>query len=214
MLMQEYVLKLKFLEPVLGSQSTRDVMSEFVYKDSLPEDEAVALPRDLERGTTVFHKDAESGQIHLLNYMLKGFLKESARIQNGMKGNPKNFRSKIENCCFVLPRKLYVYTPEGKKATETEFLERPLRAMTAQGPRVALARSEQLPDGCYLYAKLHVLAGSEVNDLKLIKGLLAYGRFQGLGQWRSGGYGTFAYQIEPGEQYEMGEDEDQGVEND
>ena len=75
-----------------------------------------------------------------------------------------------------------------------EFLERPLRAETAQGPRVALARSEMLPSGTKISCGITVLG--EVISEKALREILDYGYWQGLGQWRNGGWGRFRYVLE------------------
>lgn len=74
-------------------------------------------------------------------------------------------------------------------------IERPLRASTPQGERVALARSDTAPAGTRLIFTLKVLGDDAVNEATLHE-WLSYGEYQGLGQWRSGGYGRFEYALE------------------
>ena len=71
-------------------------------------------------------------------------------------------------------------------------LERPLRASTAQGDRVALARSDTCPAGTQI--EFDVLILGQVTQ-SLLEEWLEYGRLRGLGQWRNGGYGTFEFEI-------------------
>lgn len=190
-----YKLKVIFLTPVLGSQPTRDVATEFLAKKNgfttLPEDEIELLPDALERGTTVFHR-LPDGSPCVMNYHLLGFLKEAGKVQNGrVTGGVKALRSKVSSNVFVSPRFLQLHVPEGGGV---DYLERPLRAETAQGPRVALARSEQLPEGTWFTAGLEILQGEISEDV--LRDLLDYGYFRGLGQWRnSGAYGTFRYEL-------------------
>jgi hypothetical protein len=190
-----YKLKVILDTPLLGSQPTRDVASEFIAKKNgfgaLPEDEIELLPDALERGTTVFHRLAD-GSPCLMNYHLLGFLKEAGKVQNGkVTGGVKALRSKVSQGIFISPRFLPVYIPAGKGI---DYLERPLRAETALGPRVALARSEMLPEGTWFTCMLEVLAG-EITE-EVLRDLLDYGWYRGLGQWRnSGAYGTFRYEL-------------------
>jgi hypothetical protein len=171
------------------------VASEFLAKkagfETLPEDEVELLPDALERGTTVFHRLLD-GRACLMNYHLLGFLKEAGKVQNGkVTGGVKALRSKVSQGIFISPRFIPLCVPAGE---DVDYLERPLRAETAMGPRVALARSEMLPAGTSFTCGLEVLAG-EITE-EVLRDLLDYGWFRGLGQWRnSGAYGTFRYEL-------------------
>lgn len=186
-------VKVTFVTPVLGSQPTRDVASEFIaskFVDNageLPSDEAETLPESLERGTTVFHKI--NGKPVFFDYQVKGFIKEAGRTFNGLSG-VKALRSKIDSMVFVTPRTIELHMPEG---TEIEYLERPLRAETAQGPRVALARSEMLAAGTWFEFEMEVFKGPVNADI--LRDLFTYGKYKGLGQWRNGGYGRFEFEL-------------------
>lgn len=185
-----YDLNVVFITPVLGSQPTVNVASEFIAKraglEDLPEDEARMLPEELQRGTTVFHRSAD-GTPCLIDYQIKGFLKEAGSVFNGKLG-VKNLRSKIDNYVFITPRIIHL-----EPAGEMTYLERPLRAMTMQGPRVSLARSEMLPETTSFKCHVRIIE-SEVS-LGLLCALLDYGAMKGLGQWRNGSYGQFEYKI-------------------
>lgn len=74
-----------------------------------------------------------------------------------------------------------------------DYLERPIRCETAQGPRVAIARSEMLPAGTTLEFDMEVLDG-ELSEA-LLRELMDYGYYAGLGQWRGGGCGRFRYEM-------------------
>jgi hypothetical protein len=193
---ETYKLKVIFLTPVLGSQPTKDVASEYIAKkngmEHLPEDEEQLLPDLLEEGTTIFHRDAKTGAPLLMNYHVLGFLKEAARVQNGqVTGGVRNLRSKVEQRVFISPRFLPLVLP---KDGELDYLERPLRAETAKGPRVALARSEMLPEGTSFSCGITLLKG-EISET-ILEELLDYGMFRGMGLWRnSGAYGTFRYEL-------------------
>jgi hypothetical protein len=197
--MQKYRLVLTFSEPLLGSQPQREVATEFLRKKALDAgategevDETIdSIPEAIEKGTTGFHRDA-AGDPALWNYQVKGFLKEAGLVFNGAgnSGGVKNLRSKVAATVFVGPRLIPLRVPDGGGVT---INERPLRAMTQQGPRVGLARSEELPAGTSISAELSVLK-PEITE-GLLRELLDYGQFIGLGQWRSGSWGTFTYEL-------------------
>lgn len=187
-------VKVTFLTSVLGSQPQKDVATEYLGAKnvenggSLPDDEIETLPEMLEKGTTAFHKNSE-GKPLIFDYQIKGFLKEAGRIFNGLQ-DVKALRSKIENFVFVTPRLTEIHLPEG---AEIGYCERPLRAETAQGPRVALARSEELPAGSWFEFTLEIFKSQVDEDL--IRELMTYGEYKGLGQWRNGGHGRFTFEF-------------------
>jgi hypothetical protein len=74
------------------------------------------------------------------------------------------------------------------------YLQRSLRAETAKGPRVALAKSEQLPAGTKFRFVLLIDDKSPVTEDKLIL-LFDRGAMKGLGQWRNADYGKFMYKL-------------------
>ena len=70
--------------------------------------------------------------------------------------------------------------------------QRPLRAQTMQGERVALASSETVPAGSSMTFEIKMLTDGHE---KAVKEALDYGRFRGFGQWRNSGKGIFHYEI-------------------
>lgn len=186
-----YTLEITFTQPILGTQPHKDVAMDHLRKkaqdkgaDILP-DEQETLSEMVEKATTVFHKD--EGKPVYFDYHIKGFLKESGRIQNPI-GNLKNVRGKVNDYVFVTPRMIELILPEN---AEIAYLERPIRAMTAQGPRVSVIRSEMLPVGTKLICEIKLL--NEVISENVLRKILDYGQFCGLGQWRNGSYGRFEY---------------------
>lgn len=201
-----YRVRIVTIEPLLGTQPQKDVATEFITSRfaervkaagistndaDLPEDELGTLTEQLEKGTTVFHR--LNGAPIYYDYHVKGFLKESAQVQNGSDGvgGVKNLKSKVNNLVFVFPRQIALHIPDGGTI---EYLERPLRAQTMQGPRTSLARSEMLPVGTWFECEIRVLSG-EIKE-KAIRSLLDYGELKGLGQWRNGSYGRFEYTLD------------------
>ena len=90
---------------------------------------------------------------------------------------------------FVEPRKIPMQLPDGAGLGE---LQRPLRASTAQGERVALACSETAPAGTVQEFDVVLLK----EDLEpYVLEWLDYGAYHGIGQWRNSGAGRFTYEI-------------------
>ena len=200
-------IKIKFTEPLLGSlPGNKTVAHDFIRgkmaddakqqgQDIAPEllEEDLTLPEAVEKGTTVFHRD-EKGQPIMYNYQLKGMLKEAAEKLNGLDGI-KNLRSKLQSYVYVSPRRSTI-----KYKGEIGILERPLRGMTAQGPRVSLARSEMIPAGAEVEFEIKIIdPPSEKMRIskELFLKLLDFAQNLGLGQWRNSNvYGQFEYSVE------------------
>lgn len=199
-----YHLKVKFTEPVLGSAPSKEVATKFLFDkareagvdDSALDEEFETLQDVVEQGTTTFHRDEDGNEI-LWDFHVLGFLKHAGNILNRDKsvGGVTNLRNKIGQQVKVVPRKIVLNVPEEKRTGE--YLERSLRAQTARGPRTALARSEQVPAGTTFECELRVVkvAKQEVTE-DVLRTVLDYGEWQGFGQWRSGGYGRFEYELE------------------
>ena len=71
--------------------------------------------------------------------------------------------------------------------------QRPLRASTPQGERVALAHSETVPAGATVEFTIVILK----DDMETaVREWLDYGRLRGIGQWRNSGKGRFEWEEE------------------
>lgn len=79
-----------------------------------------------------------------------------------------------------------------KTKPKVGICERPLRAQTAQGERIALARSDTCPPGTVIEFDLVILGG--VSEA-LLREWLDYGALRGLGQWRNSGKGRFSHEL-------------------
>jgi len=126
------------------------------------------------------------------DYMLKGFFKDACgalRVVEGTKSKGvKAYKKNIDGLIFPAPRKVRFQLPEGGFIG---VCERPLRVQTMQGERVALARSETVPEGSTLDFEITYLT----EDLwPWIEEMLNYGRLRGLGQWRNSGKGRFSWE--------------------
>jgi hypothetical protein len=181
----QYKVNIEILEDLLGGQpKNKQVYAKYIAtKAPTPEngEEEVQDVQEIEeRGWTGFPTDDEG--VHLWDYQVKGFLTESARCLKTW-GNLKQLQDKVKRYVFVSPRKIRLPKTDG-------VLERPLRAMTAQGPRVTVTRSDLIKAPFQLSFTVDVLEGAGITE-GTVKSLLSYGEYMGLGQWRSGSHGRF-----------------------
>ncbi len=63
-----------------------------------------------------------------------------------------------------------------------------------QGPRVTLVRSDYVEAGTEFKATIRIISNKEVTA-NIIREILAYGQFRGLGQFRNGSYGQFSFDM-------------------
>lgn len=187
-------LAITLTEPLLGTApKDQEVYASYIATKAPPgvdaSEEAATTEETEERGWTGFHADDHG--LFLYDYQLKGFLKEAGNALKGALGKTA-LKSKLERSVFVFPRRLFL----GKDKPDG-VLERPLRAMTAQGPRVTLSRSDYVEAGTEFSAEL-VLLPLHPKDVTedVLRSILDYGQFIGLGQWRGGSYGRFTYTLE------------------
>lgn len=193
-----------FVDPVLGTcPNDRNIFTQFIAGKNPTasvegiEDEINALPDPLvdedgvpvdEKGITVFPRTLE-GIPFIFDYQWKGFFKEKCKF---LKKDAKSRSAKLANhlkvidgSVFVQNRQNPIILPEGGEIT---LCQRPLRAQTAQGERVALSCSEEIPAGSI--CNFTVIC--EYDELVLlVKEWLDYGILHGTGQWRNSGKGRF-----------------------
>jgi len=184
--MEKSIVTIELMTPMLGTvPKDKEVYATYIATKrelGVDEEEIETVEETEEKGWTGFHTD-EKG-LFVYDYLVKGFLKNAGNVlKDELK--IKNFKSKLSNYCFVFPRIIYLGVDKADGV-----LERPLRAQTQQGPRVALARSDYLKEGRRITFEIGLLKHKEVS-MQTIKDLLSYGELQGLGQFRGGGYGRF-----------------------
>ncbi len=182
-----YNLSIELLEDLLGTcPSQKNIYSDFVASKAPKledaEEEIASLEEIEAKGHTTFLKD-EKGNPVLMDYAFKGFLKESGRTLKQF-GLVKQLQDKISRYVFVMPRRITLPPISG-------VFERPLRALTARGPRVCLAKSDVISAGGKINLQLKVLEGAGITK-NLLAEVLAYGELQGLGCFRGGSYGRFS----------------------
>ena len=180
-------VKIKLLTEMLGTVTKDPEVYKTYIESKKPEtlngeEEYLTVDKIEEKGWTGFHRD-ENG-LFIYEYMIKGFLKAAGNVLKEVV-KIKALRSKIDDFVFIQPRRIYLgqEKPDG-------FIERPLRAMTMQGPRVTLARSDYIKAGKVIEFELILIPHKEIKK-ETILFLLEHGRLMGLGQFRNGGYGRF-----------------------
>lgn len=187
---------------ILGSRTDNAVYSEFVASKSGIDNGTLEEEEDFisvdEKGLTVFPQDEETNEIFLFDYQIKGFLKEAFECLKG-ELNIAAARSKVDKYVFITPRKVF-FKRDGEPILDADDrCERPLRAKTMQGERVALQASEQIDTPWELEIEIKLLpnngtAKSKPIDWDAIETALDYGAFRGLGQWRNASYGQFKWE--------------------
>ena len=196
-------VKLTFTQELLGTApGNPELFSEFVAtkrEDGPAADEQEAVesaaddldvPEEIAKQSTIFAVNPQ-GEPILFDYQIKGFFKEACYALRQIPGSADKkltaYKKKINLLTLVEPRFLPLTLPEGQ---DLQWCERPLRAQTPKGERVALARSQMAPIGSTVSFSVDTLDDSL---MPFIEGWLDYGRRSGLGQWRSGGYGRFTW---------------------
>ncbi len=192
----EVKVALTFFEPILGTASgNKELHSEYIAskapdaKTREEEVEALGAEEVEKKEMTVFPR-MEDGTPFIYDYQIKGFFKHACGMLKNVPGTEsskiKAFKKYIDGLVFINERQIPLVF-EG----EISSLQRPLRAQTAQGERIALANSETCPAGTKITFTIDCLKDDLVNA---VFEWLDYGRKNGLGQWHNGGYGRFTWE--------------------
>lgn len=194
--MKKIHVKVTTTESVLGSAPNNKELMESYIASKAPdamsmaeEIEAVGAEEVLEKSMTVFPR--HEGKPILYDYQIKGFFKDSCGALRKVKGTQsskiKAYKKEIDGLIFVSPRHIEIRF-EGEMGN----CQRPLRASTPLGERIALANSEEIPAGAVLEFDVTCLVDEHV---ELVKEWLEYGQLRGLGQWRNSGKGRFVCEV-------------------
>lgn len=192
--------KIVFMEDLLGTaNSNPNIHSDYIASkapDALSrEEEVMCIGAEAveEKQKTVFPKDADGNPL-VFDYQVKGMIKGNIKALRRCKGESfsaaackmaASIKVSDENI-HIFPRKIPIHLsgPIGD-------LQRPLRATGPQGERVALANSETVPAGSWIAFRIEC----DVRDsYKAVVEALNYGTRNGMGQWRSAGWGRFDVQ--------------------
>lgn len=191
-------IKITFDEAILGTwPNNKDIASEFIASKApdaaTTEDEIEAIGVDgvVEKSMTVFPR--VDGKPIFYDYQIKGFFKDTCGMLSRLKssGNEssklKAYKKIIDGLIFVSPRTIPI-----EYSGEIGSCQRPLRAQTAQGERISLANSEEIPAGAS--ATFDVECFDKSHE-KAVLEWLEYGKYRGIGQWRNSGKGRFHYEV-------------------
>lgn len=196
--MKNINIRITFIEELLGTCSNNpDIHAEYIASkapdaaSTAEEIEAIGVDTVTEKGMTVFPRD-EEGNPFLYDYQLKGFFKDGCQMLKKITGTHcstvKAFKKEIDGLLFPQPRKIVLHLPEG---TSVGRCQRPLRAQTSMGERIALSDSESCPAGTTCELTICCLTDSME---KLVRECLDYGELRGIGQWRNSGKGRFVWE--------------------
>jgi len=192
-----------------------DRLEELTGYEFSPSERKMAIKGELEslketfkeldvKGTTVFFWDKEKNLPAIGDHMIYGFLKAATEaICRTVKGAKRgtvlqscSYTQSIINQHLKCENQFITFDTDVKRdeGGTSAFLQRSLRAMTAQGPRISLAKSEVVPAGARLQFTLKVMKGSPLTEEHL-NNMFSYGELVGLGQWRNAGFGQFSYEM-------------------
>ena len=192
-------VRLTFDEPLLGtSPANNEIYREFIGSKAPDaasvEDEVASLGADAvaEKGMTVFPR-LEDGTPFLWDYQIKGFFKDACGVLRKVPGKRsskiKAYKKEIDGLIFPQPRRI----PLALSGPVREC-QRPLRAQTAQGERVSLSMSEEVPEGSAVEFDVVCLDDGQADN---VREWLDYGALRGIGQWRNSGKGRFTWEELP-----------------
>lgn len=198
--MRTLKVHVEFLEELLGTASSDPKIHERFIASKAPdapklEEEVESLGAEAveERGMTIFSRMPDGETPMLWDYQIKGYMKDACsmlrRVPTMKSKNLKAFKKEIDGLIFPGPRMIPLHVPEDMEMGDCQ---RPLRASTAQGERVALAHSEALPAGTWFDMEVGCLVDSDVD---YVLEWLQYGVLRGIGQWRNSGKGRFACRV-------------------
>lgn len=199
--MEKITVKLTFTEDILGTcPNDEDIYKNFIVdkakakgaeiSQEVENEELSALPTDeeIEKGMTVFPR-TDDGTPFLYDYQIKGFFKDTCgmlkKVKDKESSKIKAYKKEIDGLIFTQPRKIVF------ENWEMDICQRPLRAQTMQGERIALAMSEQIKAGATVTFDIVCLTDSH---MEAVREWLDYGQYRGIGQWRNSGKGRFAWE--------------------
>ena len=193
------ILKVKVTttEEILGTASSnKEIHEEFIASKApdAPSTEeevaAVGVEEVFDKAMTVFPRNAEGNPI-AWDYQWKGFFKDACgmlrKVTDSACSKVKAYKKEIDGLIFIAPRQIPI-----EFDGDMGICQRPLRAQTAQGERVALASSESIPAGATMTFEIQMMVPAHE---KAVREMLDYGRLRGFGQWRNSGKGRFVYEI-------------------
>lgn len=199
--MKDIKVKVTLTDEMLGTLAADPALYDTFIAGNAPdapsrEEEIAAhgVQEVIDKSMTIFPR-TEDGVPFVWDYQIRGFFKDTCSALARCKGEEiskhscalKAFKKVIDGCIFVFPRKI----PINMNGGEMGVCQRPLRASTAQGERVALAASETVPEGSTFEFTVRCLSDAYE---KVVREWLDYGQYKGLLQWRNSGKGRFVWE--------------------
>ena len=210
-----YKVKVNFIRDVLGPAPTnpeiqkqyiklkmmqgRTGMSGDIAQTKLDE-EHTNMKKDKqidatkEKALTVFYRN-EKGIPCIADHQIRGWIKEVAGIvgpidnwhnkKDGSGFKNEHYKNWIGSKIFF-PKRWHNFA----KKPVISIFDRPLRAMTMQGPRVSIASSECIPAGNSITIEFGVTP--DVPKEYLVE-LFKFGQMRGISQWSNAQFGTFTF---------------------
>lgn len=190
-------IKVTLIEELLGTASANpNIHMDYIASNapdapSMEEEvAAIGVDEEFEKGMTVFPR--KDGKPIVWDYQWKGFFKDACGMLQRVPGSEcskiRAYKKEIDGLIFVTERAIPI-----KFEGEVGVCQRPLRALTARGERIALASSESIPAGATMEFTVMMLCGDKHKPA--ILEMLDYGELRGFGQWRNSGKGRFTYEV-------------------
>ena len=194
--MTEMKVRITLTEEALGMMPNNKEIHETYIASKAPdaatigeEIAAVGVNEVVEKTMTVFPK-LEDGTPFFWDYQIRGMFKDSIGMLRKVKDTKcsklASYKKVIDGLVFIKERKIPIAL-----AGPIGDCQRPLRAETMQGPRVALAHSETVPAGSSFEFTI-ILLDDKLKDV--IAECLDYGKLRGMGQWRNSGKGRYIWE--------------------
>lgn len=202
----EMKVRLTFLEDILGTANADpEIHAEYIASKASDapskqeEIDAIGVDESIQKAMTVFPRD-EEGQPIFWDYQIKGFFKDTckmlSKVSDTESAKVTTYKQIIDGLIFIKERKIPIHC-----SGEIGTCQRPLRAQTMQGERIALANSESIPAGSWVEFTIMSLTEKNTSKTKgtyqfreLFTEWLDYGRLRGVGQWRNSGKGRFEWE--------------------
>ena len=190
-------VKITTTEDMLGTAPADATLYETYIGQNAPdalslEEEVAAIGEEavLVNKMTIFPRNEEGNPI-VWDYQWKGMFKDACgmlrRVPGTESSKMKAYKKIIDGLIFVENRKIQIVTDK-----EVTICQRPIRAATPQGERVALAASEAIAAGATMEFTIMCIVDS---DEKAVVEWLNYGKLRGFGQWRNSGMGRFEWEL-------------------
>ena len=194
---KELKVKVTFTDEALGMMPADPNIHEQYIASKSPdaatiEEEVAAVGVDevVEKSMTIFPK-LEDGTPFFWDYQMRGYIKDSIGMLRRVSGSEcskvKAFKKVVDGQILIKERKIPIHV-----VGEMGDCQRPLRAETAQGARVAIAHSETVPAGSWFECTFQIMGGADL--VKVVKECLDYGAYHGMGQWRNSGKGRLVWE--------------------